>query len=168
MGLCGGLLLVDTSGRPIEFHCTAPVPPNRAQEILYGCTYEHYLYGETIAKALLDKCSKKPACLVSDQRAVCSIRSLVKTPTVLCQSVDSSESEIAEPSGDPGMVEMNDQDLHPITSDAQQQLFVLKEFVSDAATAVPLLNRFNASCDVDEPFKRIGLAISEAMSGAAA
>ncbi|MGW8256618.1 MAG: hypothetical protein ACWGMZ_03940, partial [Thermoguttaceae bacterium] len=45
-GLFGGYLLLNTSGRPLEFHCTAPIKPNRAQEILYGPTLESFLYGE--------------------------------------------------------------------------------------------------------------------------
>ena len=35
-GLFGGYLLLNLAGRPVEFHCTAPVKPNRAQQILYG------------------------------------------------------------------------------------------------------------------------------------
>lgn len=35
-GLFGGYLVLNQVGRPLEFHCTAPVKPNRAQEILYG------------------------------------------------------------------------------------------------------------------------------------
>ena len=39
-GLFGGYLLLNALGRPLEFHCTAPVRPNRAQEILYGPTLD--------------------------------------------------------------------------------------------------------------------------------
>ena len=45
-GLFGGYLLLNWAGRPLEFHCTAPLKPNRAQEILYGPTLEPFLYGE--------------------------------------------------------------------------------------------------------------------------
>ena len=45
-GLFGGYLILNPAGRPVEFHCTAPVKPNRAQEILYGTTLKPYLYGE--------------------------------------------------------------------------------------------------------------------------
>jgi len=37
-GLFGGYLVVDSLGRPLEFHCTAPVKVSRAQQILYGPT----------------------------------------------------------------------------------------------------------------------------------
>jgi hypothetical protein len=48
-GHCGGYLLLNTSGRPLEFHCTAPVKRNRAQEVLYGPTLKPFLYGDLIA-----------------------------------------------------------------------------------------------------------------------
>ena len=42
-GLFGGYLVLNMEGRPLEFHCTAPIKPNRAQEILYGPTLESFL-----------------------------------------------------------------------------------------------------------------------------
>ena len=47
-GYFGGLLVLNTNGRPLEFHCTAPVKTNRAQEILYGPTLRQYLFGEQL------------------------------------------------------------------------------------------------------------------------
>ncbi len=39
-GYFGGYLIVNSLGRPLEFHCTLPVKPSRAQELLYGATLE--------------------------------------------------------------------------------------------------------------------------------
>ena len=36
LGCIGGYLILNLGGRPLEFHCTAPVRANRAQQILYG------------------------------------------------------------------------------------------------------------------------------------
>ena len=44
-GLFGGYLLVDSIGRPLEFHCTTPVKVSRAQQILYGATLSGHLHG---------------------------------------------------------------------------------------------------------------------------
>ena len=41
-------MLLNLAGRPLEFHCTAPVKPNRVQQILYGPSLQPYLYGEQI------------------------------------------------------------------------------------------------------------------------
>ena len=55
LGLVGGYLLLNGAGRPLEFHCTAPVKPNRAQQILFGPTLAPYLYGEQIGQTLIAK-----------------------------------------------------------------------------------------------------------------
>ena len=60
LGLLGGYLLLNAAGRPLEFHCTAPVKPNRAQEILYGPTLKPFLYGEQIGQTLLTRSKLTP------------------------------------------------------------------------------------------------------------
>lgn len=64
-GIFGGYLILNAAGRPLEFHCTAPVKANRALEILYGPTLRHYLY-EQIAPALLAKAKVTPALVCTD------------------------------------------------------------------------------------------------------
>ena len=54
-GVIGGFLVLNMAGRPVEFHCTSPVRPNRAQEILYGETLESFVCGEQIAPALVGR-----------------------------------------------------------------------------------------------------------------
>lgn len=54
-GFTGGLLLVCERGRPLEFHCTEPVQPSRAEQILFGPTLREYICGEQIGGALLAK-----------------------------------------------------------------------------------------------------------------
>src|SRR5487761_439696 len=82
-GFFGGYLVLNASGRPLEFHCTAPVRPNRAQEILYGPTLEPYLYGEQIGQALLAKSQLEPLVICTDLAAVLSVREFVATPVTL-------------------------------------------------------------------------------------
>ncbi len=61
-GLFGGYLILNTAGRPLEFHCTAPIKPNRAQEILYGPTLESFLYGEQIGQTLISQGERHRRC----------------------------------------------------------------------------------------------------------
>ncbi len=67
-GLMGGYLVLNGAGRPLEFHCTAPVKPNRAQQILYGPTLEPFLYGEQIGQALVAKSQLEPLLICTDVR----------------------------------------------------------------------------------------------------
>src|SRR5574340_381182 len=79
-GLFGGYLVLNLAGRPLEFHCTAPVKPNRAQEILYGPTLESYLYGEQIGQTLLAKATAEPLVVCTDLEPMLAVREFVPTP----------------------------------------------------------------------------------------
>ena len=65
-GVVGGFLVLNLVGRPTEFHCTAPVRPNRAQEILYGATLEGFLCGEQIARALVGRSKTEFAAILTN------------------------------------------------------------------------------------------------------
>jgi hypothetical protein len=62
-GAFGGYLVLSPQGRPLEFRCSAPIMPSRAQEILYGPTLRSYLFTDIIGQSLLAS-SKLPAPLV--------------------------------------------------------------------------------------------------------
>src|SRR3954451_6478450 len=76
LGLIGGYLLLNPAGRPLEFHCTAPVKPNRTQEILYGPTLKPFLYGEQIGQTLLTRSKLTPSVVFTDSEAVLAAREL--------------------------------------------------------------------------------------------
>ena len=82
-GLFGGFLVLNILGRPCEFHCTAPVRPSRAQEILYGPTLEPYLYGECIGPALLEKSKSDPLVVLTDVAGAMTARAFVRVPMAL-------------------------------------------------------------------------------------
>ncbi|MGC3970243.1 MAG: hypothetical protein QM775_23810 [Pirellulales bacterium] len=82
-GLFGGLLLLNRNGRPLEFHCTAPIKPNRAQEILYGASLESYLHGEAIGAALLAKASTPPTFLCVESPAALAVREFTDAPVAM-------------------------------------------------------------------------------------
>lgn len=92
-GFTGGLLVVCDRGRPLEFHCTEPVQPSRAQQILFGPTLRDFVCGEQIGGALLAKC-KLPltALLVHDQSTAAAGRSAGVATIVLDDSGATPES----------------------------------------------------------------------------
>ncbi len=83
LGLLGGYLLLNAAGRPLEFHCTAPVKPNRAQEILYGATLRPYLYGEQIGQTLLTKSKLTPILVCTDSEPMLAVRDHTHIPVAL-------------------------------------------------------------------------------------
>ena len=82
LGLLGGFLLLNAAGRPMEFHCTAPVRPTRTQEILYGPTLKPFLYGEQIALTLLGKSRHRPIAVFTDCEPVLAAREPYGLPLV--------------------------------------------------------------------------------------
>ena len=98
-GYFGGYLIVGPLGRPLEFHCTAPVRPSRAQQILYGPTLEPFLLGEQIAGAMLDAAKLKPRLILTDCEATLYVRSQISTPIVLLRpKIDQQTARAADAS----------------------------------------------------------------------
>ena len=82
-GLFGGYLILNLAGRPIEFHCTAPVKPNRAQQILYGPTLDSFLYGEQIGATLLGHAKSTPIAICTDREPVLALAELTDLPVAM-------------------------------------------------------------------------------------
>ena len=81
-GLTGGFLVLNSVGRPLEFHCTAPVKPNRAQEILFGDTLKPYLYGEQIAQTLIRRLKFPIRYIFTDSAPVLAAQKSLDMPVI--------------------------------------------------------------------------------------
>jgi len=167
-GLFGGLLVLNLAGRPLEFHCTAPVRPNRAQEILYGPTLRPYLYGEQIGRALMERVSAVPELVFTDVPPALSLRQLTSVPIVYVPPDDSSDATAAEAD----RYRRVDQE-HPLTPPGGA-LRLHSFAIGRLRLAVPETHRDDESLvvgqwqphaddfDLAEPFGRIREAIEEA------
>lgn len=159
-GLFGGYLILNAAGRPLEFHCTAPVRPNRAQEILYGPTLKPYLYGEQIGHALLTKAKTQPLLICTDLLPALGVRDLVTTPVVLV-------------SPEPGRVNETGVAAETLGTESLLQfqagsfpLAVLARFPDDREQALNGWLAHAEGFDLLEPFRRIREAIEEAQKSA--
>jgi len=148
VGHCGGLLIVSNIGRPLEFHCTAPTPRNRAQEIMYGATYQSFLYAEQIGMALVDKAKSKPALFVTDLADVLPITEMIDQPLILVEN-----QNVEEPFDGRGLkqFQINEQKIYAVNTKADQL-----EAVQAQA------EMFARTLPFEEPFERICSAIEEA------
>jgi hypothetical protein len=166
LGLIGGYLILNAVGRPLEFHCTAPVRPNRAQEILYGPTLAPFLYGEQIGQTLVAKGKSRPMFVCTDVEPVLSTREFVSTPVVLIMKGDEAASSQlrldAAHAATP--VPMSRKLLRfPL---ANHQAAVAEEHARDCDKVVELWQTHAAAMDLLEPFSRLREAIEEAQRGA--
>lgn len=162
-GSCyGGLLAVNLAGRPLEFHCTAPVRPNRAQQILYGGTLTAYIYGEQIGPALVGQLEITPQLILVDQAALLAMQPASPVPLVLVmRSEEKSPPQLAAATA--GMV--REQEGWKLGS---YSLTVASSEQSEQARIECLARQLDETVDLDEPFGRIREAIDEAQRSARA
>jgi hypothetical protein len=172
-GLFGGYLVLNRTGRPLEFHCTAPVKTNRAQEILYGPTLEPYLYGEQIGQTLLAKAEARAVVVCTDVPAALAVREHVAIPTVLvlaaAETTDAAGASVdgqrSQPSRE-GSYRLDaahgvSRPTHAFSLGAQR-LAVASDFADDETRARESLATIVDRFDLAEPFGRIREAIEEA------
>lgn len=150
VGYCGGMLVLNQWGRPIEFHCTAPLSPTRTQEILFGTALKSYLFCEQISAALLEQAKKRPQLILVDQPQLLDFHAQTEIPLVLV-----SRHEQALPSK-----LWNGRVSVPRRLDEWQVIAVVSP-----GEELPVLAAAQDFCDqlpLDEPFERIRNAIEEA------
>jgi hypothetical protein len=155
LGVAGGYLVLNLAGRPLEFHCTAPVKPNRAQEILYGPTLVPYLYGEQIGQSLVAKSSLAVHAIFMDCIGALALRPHVDVPVVLVQN---------------GLAG-TDCDLPRTLCKFElgsHALAVLRSHSADQDKVMSRLGQLLESFDLLEPFGRIHAALEEAHRNARA
>lgn len=160
-GLFGGYLLLNRSGRPLEFHCTTPIKPNRAQEILYGPTLEAFLYGEQIGQTLLEKAKIEPNLVCTDREPVLAVREHVSLPMVLVLSEECPTAGQGGQLDPPDVPPPGGHDLRTFRA-GRYHLAVPGQFDGDREKIIQRLARLPGSFDLAEPFTRICQAIEEA------
>ena len=144
-GVFGGYLLVDSLGRPLEFHCTAPVKVSRAQQILYGASLPGHLHGQQIGAALLAEGTVTPAMVLTDHEAMLAVRPHTSLPVALVRR----RGEAVEPP--PGAFALGEVCVSPHASDS-----------GDPEAFRQRLEHLGSAVDLTEPFERIRAAIEEA------
>ena len=164
-GLFGGYLLLNRSARPLEFHCTAPVKPNRAQEILYGPTLESYLYGAAIGAALLTKASMPVDFVCVELPAALAVREFSSSPVALVAAVEGSADAPAAESLPLFRVDAaHERGLHRFRL-GTHDVAVPRRYADDEPALAARYREVVESFDLREPFKRIRGAIEEAQRG---
>ncbi len=157
IGFCGGLLLLNERGRPLEFHCNSPIQPSRTQHILYGSTLRSFLLTEAIALRLVEKCSKPPAAILTNLPELWELSRHVAMPIGLVPTDQTSSDLILSTDGANRWkhFEIASQAVAVATNEPDRRV-ELEALLQDFAQRLPLA----------EPFQRIQNAIDEAHSSA--
>jgi len=166
-GYFGGYLIVSPLGRPLEFHCTSPVRPSRAQEILYGPTLQPYLLGEQISTALLQAAKSPPRLVLTDAAAMLSARAHSTSPMALVLShidtrgpEDQTLSDTVEVASNPDASQLRH--FAGRIEVGGYELMLPSGFEAEKHTVAELLEILSQHVDLAEPFGRIHEAIREA------
>jgi hypothetical protein len=151
-GWTGGLLLLNSGGRPLEFQCTLPVRPSRAHSILFGPTLRDHLIGDVIGPLLVDKCRAPISMLCCDQPEALRLEQSLSVPVVLVdEAAEDDEGPIAEDALADSMT----------TTLAGSKIHFRVEHTDAVKDIAAKLGDFP---DAVEPFERIREAIKEAHS----
>lgn len=159
-GFVGGFLIVNTRARPLEFHCTAPVVTNRAQEILYGRTFRSALLCDQIGQALLKQSMRKPCILLTDHADALELRKTNGIPVALFVDEEAAAQD----------------DSREFESTARSKwtfemagcsLTTSNEFEDDRSKVRDALRQIEPGWELVEPLERIRAAIREARRAAA-
>lgn len=153
-GHVAGLLVTNKYGRPLEFQCTAPVRPNRAQELLYGPTLVPFLLGELLSKTLVERIGVKPHLLLTDRLEMLDARLHVSLP-VACV--------VSDERGRRGEGETG----RELVRIGKQSFVLHAEFGDDLKTFEKLAKELAADADLLEPLDRVREALQETMKVAA-
>lgn len=155
-GYFGGYLILNQLGRPLEFHCTLPVKPSRAQALLYGPTLDDFICGEQIAKALVAKAKLKPTLLLTDCSSALAFEHVGDEPIALVEVTATNENELhlRKPhAGSENLRSIGTSDLRCFVSSSST---VTKDLLSQIAPELA------PNFDLTEPFQRIAEALLEA------
>lgn len=156
-GYFGGYLVLNRLARPLEFHCTLPVKPSRAQSLLYGPTIDDFVCGEQIGKALLAKAKLKPDLLICDSSAALAVTLVSDVQAVQLdrQQPDTPGSERLE------LPHSMQASLKPMNA-RSQSFAVLSESTVTETQLSSILDQLSDNFDLTEPFQRILEALLEA------
>ena len=159
----GGYLILNSLGRPLEFHCTLPVKPTRAQVLLYGTTIHDFVCGEQIALALVNKAKLKPQLLLTDCPATLALNLVAKENLLLLTREGRSTADDSKSSQQLELLHTPTTAL-PLKSYGMHGLSLasLARASIDESGVESLLASLCHNFDLSEPFDRIVDAILEA------
>ncbi len=155
-GYVGGLLVTNHFGRPLEFQCTAPLKPNRTQEILYGPTLIPYVLGDLIGRTLIDKVAIKPNLVLTERDDLLPLRDLVPVPIACVDDAGTPQPANGEPPA-PGAAEQEDGRSAGLETELPPRCLPSAEGRSSCRLGRQCL-RFHAAHAEDEAVARRGAA----------
>lgn len=152
----GGILVTDSSGKPVEFRCTSPIHPNGVQRTLYGDTLMPHIAVELVGKPLLQAVQASPDVVLVQQEEFLPLRGRCEIPMLLARK-QGEDMQFAQESGKKQMAE-----LLSSPSDKFAPVVVTSHWdhPDDILECRDGLGRVFSNCDLVEPFERVKTALA--------
>lgn len=165
-GLFGGYLVLSPQGRPLEFRCSTPVVPSRAQQILYGPTLRQYLLSEVIGKTLLESAEIPVSVVLTNERDMLPLAAL-RPENILhvaprAEGQGAPRCDVDSPPTDSQSQYDSGQDTSRSHSIGPWRIETYSAVMRTAEQLHALVDSLAAHVDLCEPFERILAALAEA------
>jgi hypothetical protein len=154
-GYFGGYLVLSPQGRPLEFRCTAPVAPSRAQEILYGPTLRPHLLADVLGSSLIAGAELPVKVILTDHREMLALALSRREEVLYVQAVCGEQL--------PALDELLDPDPPSVCLETGGcRVTAAPTSLCDAAGLQAMLQPLARAVHLLDPFERIRAALTEA------
>ncbi len=169
----GGLLVLNSNGRPLEFHCTTPVKANRPQQVLFGNSLKRFIVGESILPRLVSECKNNVDFVLADDPDATEAQKKIEQPIVVMDLEPYHEEHerrgVKETDGDrqervdvPEIAEPSSQFRSLIRLRLKSLDFWIDPSIKGRKPEVSdMLTQVANAIIIDEPFQRVQMAIRE-------
>ncbi len=149
----GGALVIDESGKPLEFRCTSPIRPNAVQKMLYGRSLQPYILVELIGRPLLKGLREQFDFIVVNSPFFLNLREHFDRPCLFVRR-QGEEMTAGSDGEDRSPSELVDS---PKYDPVVMQGF--EEYPEDTKKAYPIFQALSKRMNILEPFERIARAL---------
>lgn len=162
VGYCGGFLLLNATGRPVEFHCTLPINPDRSQEILFGAALLPVLFVDCIGRPLTQKASRPPELILVDDDLLLGLQKGLECPVIHLNESLTVAAGMGQATLDGAPSGVPDRDLSPLVGSPLADSRLVQRPTPE------IVSRLAERVELAEPFERIREALQEAHGAQAA
>lgn len=151
----GGVLVVDTDGKPVDFRCTSAIKPNAMQKILYGNTLAGHMAIALCGQPLLDAVTCDPSVVLVARPGLLDLRRETGAAALWArrQSDMIPQNETAPASDEQELLASEAGHFDAVSVSPHGA------FATDITDGVPPLRALANAIDPLEPFGRIEAAL---------
>ena len=151
----GGVLVVDTDGKPVDFRCTSAIKPNAMQKILYGDTLTGHMAVSLCGQPLMDAMTCNPSVMVVGRPGLLDLRreTCASVLWVRRQSDMIPRNETAPASDEQELVASESGQFETVSISPHNA------FAGDIDDGIPPIRLLASAIDPLEPFSRIEAAL---------